>query len=170
MKNDLRRPLISSVILHTLPFILLALLSLLGGGGNSDKNKDGKGQAKEEKFDVDIIPPKGEEEFVAEESEFDKLKKKSPHVGDDCDNFYGGVGIVQSYGPNGYVIQEVYEGYPAARAGLQPGDELLPTEEIRGEVGTPVVLKIKRHGQIIVFDLIRDKICTSEKKNKGANP
>lgn len=168
--KELRKNLILSSMLHALPAIIIALLSLLGGSGDGEKESK---TAKEEQMEVDIIPPKAEEEVVVvEESAIEKLKKIAPHAGDDCDYFYGGIGIVQGFSSKTgeFTIQEVYPGYPASRAGIQAGDEIISTEEIRGEIGTPITVRVRSNGHVISYDLIRDKICTSKPRNKGENP
>lgn len=144
----MRFSLLTSSLIHAL---LIGILLLSPGG-------EGQGEGKyppSEYADVEIVPPPVEEEVRVEDGELEKLKKRAPHAGDKCDRFYGGIGVVE--GSLGIV--EVYPGYPAHKAGILAGDEVDSTEEIRGEVGTPVTVVIRRDGRRIEFHLIRDKIC-----------
>ncbi|MEX0823728.1 MAG: S41 family peptidase [Balneolaceae bacterium] len=87
---------------------------------------------------------------------------------------YGGIGIDAGYRENQIVIIAPLDGYPAQRAGLQPGDVFLEIdgvdvsglspEEVQqltiGDVGTKIDLKIERPGmqQPITFELERERI------------
>jgi carboxyl-terminal processing protease len=80
---------------------------------------------------------------------------------------YGGIGALTRTIQNRTVVTMVYESYPAFKNGLRIGDEVikmdgielskLSTEEanhlMRGQVGTPVKLSIKRFGEEKLFDL-----------------
>src|SRR5467141_2381670 len=80
----------------------------------------------------------------------------------------GGVGIwwVDS-GNSGSTIDHVTPGGPAAQAGLLPGDVVVavngePIEEasdasdlIRGPIGAPVALSIRRNGALLTVQLVR---------------
>lgn len=73
---------------------------------------------------------------------------------------YGGIGAVTREFGTHTIITMMYEGYPAVRGGLKIGDEILKMDEVdlakistdeanhlmRGQVGTPVTLTIKRYG------------------------
>jgi carboxyl-terminal processing protease len=90
---------------------------------------------------------------------------------------YGGIGAVTRTIGNRTVVSMVYEGYPAFKNGLKIGDEVLkmndldlskltPDEEnqlMRGQVGTPVKLTIRRLGVKEPFDIEfkREKIKVS---------
>lgn len=87
---------------------------------------------------------------------------------------YGGIGIDAGYRGNRIVIIAPLDGYPAQRAGLQPGDVFLEIdgvdvsglspEEVQqltiGDVGTKIDLTIERPGmqQPITFELERERI------------
>lgn len=139
---------------------------------NNDKN------GVNNQVEVEIIdPPKKKEEIPAPPSEEDGLLAKAPHSKDDCDNFFGGIGVTQSISrlPSGELfvfVTEVHLGYPAQRAGIQRGDELVNSAEIRGEIGTTVEVKVLRRTQYetipLTFTIVRDKICTTPPKTKGA--
>jgi carboxyl-terminal processing protease len=88
---------------------------------------------------------------------------------------YGGIGALVGKREERMVIVEVYEGYPADRAGLRPGDELLQVDSLRigaqtqvaevrnllrGEQGGPVSIQVKRSGAALPlrFDLVRGQV------------
>lgn len=91
-------------------------------------------------------------------------------------NTYGGIGAV-IYKPDkdgNVIINEPYEGSPAARAGLRCGDEIMTVDSqsvvgmtasdasgrMKGKPGTTVHFKVKkvRTGQIVDCDIVREKI------------
>ena len=90
---------------------------------------------------------------------------------------YGGIGALTREIDHRIVVTMIYEGYPAQKNGLQIGDEVvkmdgldlskLSQEEtnhlMRGQVGTPVKLTIRRAGIEELFDLEfkREKIKVS---------
>lgn len=79
----------------------------------------------------------------------------------DADGRFAGVGVEVSTRDGWLMILSVFEGGPAAKAGLRPGDRFLSIEgedardvrlydavrRIRGEAGTPVKVSIRREGQ-----------------------
>lgn len=85
---------------------------------------------------------------------------------------YGGIGAVISIKGDYVIINEPYEGSPAAKADLRPGDELIEgdgkdlkgmkTDEVskllKGSPGTSVKVKIRRHGEILNKELVREQI------------
>ncbi len=90
-------------------------------------------------------------------------------------NTYGGIGAVVHKEKGGYVIiNEPYEGSPAARGGLQCGDEIMEidgvdpraleiseaTDRMKGKPGTKVHFKIRkvRSGEIVDVDIVRERI------------
>ena len=90
-------------------------------------------------------------------------------------NTYGGIGAVVHKENGGYVIvNEPYEGSPAAKNGLQCGDEIMEidgvdprpleiseaTDRMKGKPGTKVRFKIKkvRSGDIVDVDIVRERI------------
>jgi carboxyl-terminal processing protease len=76
-----------------------------------------------------------------------------------CDSYYGGIGISQDYRTG--MLTEIFNGYAAERAGLLVGDIVrsVTGEEIRGEVGTVLELKVYRNDQVFSLSLTREKIC-----------
>ena len=100
---------------------------------------------------------------------------------DDIEDFrtmttgqYGGIGasVVKRNGKT--VVQSAYEGYPAQKAGLLPGDEILDingvvvdkktnsdiSKLLKGQANSVVKLMVTRYGQDkpIAIDITRDKI------------
>ncbi|MBL7875199.1 MAG: S41 family peptidase, partial [Cyclobacteriaceae bacterium] len=80
---------------------------------------------------------------------------------------YGGIGAVTRHINNRTVVTMVYENYPAYKNGLRIGDEVIKMDGIeiepltmdeanhlmRGQVGTPVKLTVKRFGQEDPIDI-----------------
>lgn len=80
---------------------------------------------------------------------------------------YGGIGAVTRTMGNRTVVTMVYEGYPAFKNGLKIGDQVLKMDGVdlskltleeanqlmRGQVGTPVKLTVKRMGQKDPIDI-----------------
>jgi carboxyl-terminal processing protease len=95
------------------------------------------------------------------ESEIEDYKMK--HVSTE----YGGIGASSFRVSDSVVIYEVYEGYPAQKAGLRPGDILLSVngrtlkgltpEEVddlmKGQSGTSVKLTLARYGEAQPLDM-----------------
>ncbi|MEU7556441.1 S41 family peptidase [Streptomyces sp. NPDC044571] len=92
---------------------------------------------------------------------------------DELDGRWTGVGLwVERRGDGRIEIARVQPGGPAARAGLRPGDRLLgldartvtglPASEVvsllRGEAGTPVVLRLGRDGSERTETLVREQL------------
>ncbi len=115
------------------------------------------------------------------------LKSLDPYTNyipeDDIEDFrtmttgqYGGIGanIGKRSDNNKTIVQLTYEGYPAQKAGLLAGDEILKIDGIniekknhseinkllRGQANTPVKLEIKRYGieKTMTLEVLRDKI------------
>jgi carboxyl-terminal processing protease len=87
---------------------------------------------------------------------------------------YGGIGLDAGFRGERIVVIAPYDGYPASRAGIRPGDFILEIdgvstdgmdpEEVQqltiGDIGTPISLKIERRGidQPLEFELERERI------------
>src|SRR5688572_5189468 len=90
---------------------------------------------------------------------------------------YGGIGAVTREIGNRTVVTMVMRGYGAEKGGLKIGDEIVKIDDVdltnisreesgklmKGQVGTPVSLTIKRHGseQPIKLEFKREKIKVS---------
>jgi carboxyl-terminal processing protease len=91
---------------------------------------------------------------------------------DALDGNFVGVGIYINDGSDGVQVLSVIKGSPAQKAGLKKNDVIVAADEttlvgvdsdkamkiLRGEVGSMVVLKVKRDGKILSFDVVREKI------------
>ena len=113
------------------------------------------------------------------------LKSLDPYTNyipeDDIEDFrtlttgqYGGIGAVIVKRNSKTVVQSAYEGYPAQKAGLLPGDELLTVNGVsldkktnvdinkllRGQAQSVVKLIVTRYGQDkpVEIDITRDRI------------
>lgn len=85
---------------------------------------------------------------------------------------YGGIGIATYYSKKGIVIKEVYEGFPADKAGLKPNDlithvnneklEGLDKEQLetvlKGNPNKKISIKVDREGVLKSYNLVLDKI------------
>ena len=87
---------------------------------------------------------------------------------------YGGIGALTRTIGNRTVVTMIYKGFPAEKNGLKIGDEIIKMDEValdkisieeanrlmRGQVGTPVTLLIKREGVAnpLEFTFKREKI------------
>jgi S1-C subfamily serine protease len=79
---------------------------------------------------------------------------KGDNPGDACVDTFGGIGL------SGFpLIESVYEGYPAFKAGLKAGDVIHSREEIRGKPGTKVEITVTRGDKTWSVVLIREEIC-----------
>ncbi len=174
---NFRKSLVVSLLIHTAWTLMVVGVIALGGKGEGQRGPTGSPQPEQtpgqgqlpEVLEVDIIPPPKKQDTNPDAPDLDEdgILQKAPHASDDCDSYFGGIGITQSWvsDPNGEgtitVVDEVHDGYPASRAGLMRGDQILNRDEIRGKIGTTVVVEIRRHGMQISFIIVRDKICTS---------
>ena len=87
---------------------------------------------------------------------------------------YGGIGALIGYFDNKVVVTMPNEGFPADKAGVRIGDEIIEvdgvkcsdknTQEVsallKGNSGTKVNIKVKRAGEELSFDITRAKIET----------
>lgn len=168
-RDGIGRALILSVLLHA---ALLGTAYLKGAGGSGQPGEEGQNGGKRFKDRGDIVEKQqGEERKPVQVEVVDSIPTpeppKAPHRDDPCPDYFGGIGITMSLDvlPNGniqnVVVAAVHAGYPAAQMGLQRGDVLLNVDQVRGDIGAPVTVLVRRNGQVLQFSGYRDKICTS---------
>lgn len=188
MKLQKVSPWVFSLIIHAIPVLLLSL-NLMGGKGNAAAGEENGVEQQEpehrELTDITIIeaPPEmpepepeqtpepepqplaqdDDESIPSLDKEFiDLLKNRPPVVepDDDCFMHFNGIGVEYS-NVTKKTVGRTYPGYPAERAGLQPGDviETVTGEDIIGQVGTSFELRITRNGRTWTQTLTREKIC-----------
>lgn len=166
---NLKRSFYFSFALHMIP--LLLLIFLFHGGGKSDKKGDQEGGQQNPQDFTSIIPmdkPKEDIEMsLVAPKEGDIVVKAQPTpepsaTPTPCNRWYGGIGI--EYGRFDGTVGKVPRGYPAAEAGIEVGDIVLPVDEpdIRGPVGTPVKVYVIRGDYRREMTLIRGKICEED--------
>lgn len=94
---------------------------------------------------------------------------------------YGGIGSLIQQQDDKVVITEVYENWPAAKAGLLPGDifieindrnvQQLKSSEVSdiltGKPGSEVKIKVDRQGEIITKTVVREEIKLSSVPYSG---
>lgn len=83
---------------------------------------------------------------------------------------YVGIGIQVAYKENKIVIVTVFDNSPAYNSGIYPGDVIIKVSDqdvsdldkaislIKGSEGTSVMIKIERNGEILDFNVQREKI------------
>ena len=183
--------LLASLTVHSILLVLLAggfSLNLPGCNPKGQEQAQAEGGPEEQKVAEQeqanepievtiterIIPKPAEAETVEapQELDMDGLLAEM-HNAQDCPDFFGGIGITQKYVTNSdftrghYEVAEVHPGYPAERSGILVGDEIHSnTREIRGEIGTNVTVLIVRRGELLTFNLVREKICISKDQAK----
>lgn len=134
-----------STFAHFCIAILLFISLLIGGSTSENEHKNEK---KIETTEVKLYDKS--ELIVAKNSNFPS------HMKDDCERYYGGIGIYRNI--YGFVI-EVIKGYPGDYLGLEPGD-FIADDNLKGEPGTEVTFKVKKvSGEIVEYTIVRDKIC-----------
>lgn len=173
-RRYLGRSTIASFVLHAAILILLSLGGSGGSPGDGSSKDPSQQESKSGSIDnpitVEIVDKIADADESKESSDKDGLEQMAPHINDPCVDSFGGIGITENLGFDQDVIVKVHKGYPAEKAGIQVGDEVMNRGEIIGEVGTHVIVRIVRNGVVLEFDMIRDKICTKEKIDKGVTP
>lgn len=158
-----RRYLFASLIIH----LLFLGIGFNSGKGSGDSDAESN-NSDEKQIAVQIIDKIPEEkEFkpkVEEEKGLGMAPPQAP-VEPDCVKFFGGIGVTygnpMDFGGFG-VVRTVHRGYPAERAGIQAGDQILNHSQIRGEIGSRVEVRILRGSETLTFSIIREKICTED--------
>ena len=175
-KRRMSSAFLASTLIHAALILLITGHLTLGGmlglnGSKADSAGKGSQGISADDVPVELLPNPADEK---KEKDKPKIEKSKPDIttadpanvppGDSqkCPDFYGGIGII--LGTDGFII-EVADGYPAARAGIVPGDVIEgDTKYIKGKIGTPVDVVILRDGKTLKFSLIRAKICITKKK------
>lgn len=94
---------------------------------------------------------------------FPKQKpQKKPKLTKCPSTWYGGIGVTNDYQGGKFIVVQVVKGYPAYKAGIEPGDELVdgcPT--CVGEPGEEIKVEIRhQNGEIRIYNIYRDRICS----------
>lgn len=166
-----------SLVLHMLPLLLLiSIPSCIGCGGGSAGGDGGMQERKKE-----------EKKKASHQGEEQQIKEKDPEVveikivrvkirkneaelayeaalrkQEKCKPFFGGIGITFD-GFSG-TVQKVYKYYPAWAAGILEGDMISNVKDIKGEVGTEVIVKYSRKGTKMESNIKRGRICLEDTK------
>lgn len=92
---------------------------------------------------------------------------------EDIKGEYEGIGVQVSLNEDKYIdVLTVFRDSPADKAGILPGDILTAVngediiaigyyeaiDKVRGEIGTSVNITLKRDGEMLSFDVVRDKV------------
>lgn len=87
--------------------------------------------------------------------------------------WYGGIGIQYNDPRGGFsegkiIFNLVPDGYPAAKAGIEVGDQAMDNmTDYRGEVGKEVTVNVRKpDGRLKNYTMLREKICLKEKDEK----
>jgi predicted metalloprotease with PDZ domain len=168
-----KRFLIISIAIHA---ILLFVLSNKNGNGSGESGDEKAGKAAASSVNVKIVdkpqekpevlpppPPKKTEVSIPKKKE--EIPPERNYVDHKCDKYYGGVGVQLEYIGQVCMIIGVGKGYPADRAGVQPGDSMQMVNGDcpgRGEEHTEFVLTWFHLGTKMSKTVIREKICTDE--------
>jgi hypothetical protein len=173
-RSFIKRALVASLLLHALVFLSVSFKGCGSAGGDGDGKGKGSSAQQEDKGEIiEKIGEKPEDKVVeiqlvpADSIPIPKPpepKREAPKPQAKKDGF-GGIGVEYS-GLDG-TIGRVPVGYPAWRAGIQPGDQIISPaiNEIRGEPGTKIELAIRRGNTIHYITLVREFIETSGVKN-----
>lgn len=132
--------------------LLIHLAFLIKINSKSAKDDDEQGGAEKKPTSIKFTP----EEIVSKGNSGAKMP---------CSDWFGGIGFTWSFNSYGKIlIAKVYQGYPAYRNGLKPGDEISDKDldKIRGDPGTTVTFSVLRDGKRIDFVMKRERICTND--------
>ena len=155
------RYLLVSLILHASLLFLIGIKETRQFKGNSSK----KGADANTTISTKTV-------IAIELSKLPKSKGPKAKRSANCKsgNWYAGIGIIVDYMESR--IETVIPNYPAHASGLKSGDLIKSIAskegpEIRGPLNTKVSILIFRPAtnETLLFNLIREKICTEAKKN-----
>lgn len=147
----MKKSLLMSLAIHSLSIFLL-----LNTNSTKTQNQQEYGDSKT----VNIEMIQGSKQSPLEKIDEKKLEDiEGGSNKDDCQEYFGGIGVEVNL--NKSQVTKVYDGYPASRAGIMRGDILIPVDggDVRGEIGTKIILKIVRQYEVRVLELTREKIC-----------
>lgn len=162
----MKRSLALSVLFHVL--ILMTLFKFgMGGGSGGRGNSTGLPAAT-------FLPPVNKNPIEVSQVDVKDLgkilhKKRKVAKNDNCRSSYNGIGITTGWMPSNpgeyaYNVLDVPDGYPAALAGIRPGDTVASAQDLIGEEGAPVSVKVThKDGSEELLVLIRAKICMKTK-------
>ena len=164
----LKRAFKYSLALHAvLLFLMAGSPTGCGGGGKGDSDSDGKDKKNGggEKKQRIVEKPHVTKIDLVDPSEVGKGKKKPKYKDRDCGKYswFGGVGLEESTSINGSkVVVNIYEGYPAYKAGVRVGDVLGNPDILKGPPGTRVKIMYSRDGKYYAVEVTREKICVED--------
>src|SRR5271166_5008632 len=161
---NLKKAFVLSLCLH-MAFLYYTMSMQTKGGPKGNPNGDSK---VENKLNTDDLNGKNIVERPTEVTLVEQPKpeikgpgkKSKPTKASSCKQFFGGIGVL--YGNGEGEVQTVYRGYPAYDAGIMEGDIILNAGQIRGEVGTSVVVNILRGSLNLQIEMTRAKICLDD--------
>lgn len=146
---------------------------MLGKGGLSDKNDVKAGGIKDKPSEkntikvsvVEVRPIEEKSKIAVDKKKKKKIVSRQEYQENDCENHYSGIGVVyEGMGDSSCVVEKVGVGYPAYRAGIRAGDVLLHDEDGgcpgRGPLKSLAVIRVMRNGEILTFEMYREKICS----------
>lgn len=162
---NFKQSLLFSAVVHMLLMGTMILPMFIPGCGGGK----GEGNNSPETHYVEILPAPADDTVPPPDTSEMEIPDPNPKpseepqeaADEDCgENFYGGVGIEHSWDDSG--VRLVVPGYPAAKAGIQVGDKILNSQDLRGEIGTEVTIIYERNGVVTTVKTKRGKICTAK--------
>lgn len=167
--DDFRKSFLASLALHGILVLLLlytGAVKLPGQPGGQESEEQGQGSQKRDNFgEFKDAPTEVEVQIIEHPIEKDKdgTQKETDDQANWCNGgpTYGGVGISHNWDDT---VREAPPQYPAYKSGVRVGDQILNTNELRGEPGTPVTIRLYRGSQYYEFTATRAKICYSDTK------
>lgn len=166
--KDFKYPLLFSIVLHILPLVLLMFLGGVARGSKTSTNKFqplrvriiGDENKNTQKSTENTKYLKPQQQTSGKTSIPKKKKQKEKKVAKaSCEHWFGGIGVSTDVD---HIVTILHTGYPAESC-LKIGDLLLtPIEQVRGEVGTEVKVRVHRRYNVFYCTFIRTKICIDE--------
>jgi hypothetical protein len=131
------------------------------------QNETGAYEPKSEQIQVQLLPKSTEDRRLTVVPGDGTQSAGQEHCSADGKN-YRGVGFTW-YEATGQIV-EVAEGYPAAKAGVLPGDRVVSKFNVTNETASFIV---DRQGELITFNIKTEDICFKEQsptQEANANP